>query len=93
MRRSRVWASRVEWTVAGQYWTHTEWDSKRAGRATDANLARFVRETVDSFKPGGVNARSGEVGGVPQVLVARVVSQCSGKVLATYAAVREVVSG
>lgn len=88
MGRSRMWSIRIEWTVAGQCWTHTEWDSKHCGRATNANLARFVREMVDSFKVGGANARTGALLGVPVVLAARVVSQRSGKVLATYSADR-----
>lgn len=86
MGRSRAWASRVEWTVAGQYWTHSEWVGKLYGRATDANLSRHVAAMVACYLPGGIMANQGRELGVPRVLAARVVSQRTGKVLATYAA-------
>jgi hypothetical protein len=88
MGRSRVWPYRIEWVVAGQRWSHTEWRVRPCqgcpgmGRPTDVNLAKEVRAVVDSFRPGGSNYRDGQA--VPTILSARVVDQRTGDVAATW---------
>jgi hypothetical protein len=90
MGRSRTWTYRVEWTVQGQAWTHTEWACRsrhggpRLGAPNDRKLAHLVEDVVASFGPDGPNRKAGLQFGLPVVLAARVVDQRTGEVVAEY---------
>ena len=60
--------------------TPAPWDTRRYGKPTEANLARFIQELESSTAPDGVNAHLG----VMQVSAARIVRQRDGKVLAIW---------
>lgn len=93
MARDRMWTYRVEMTVAGQRWTHSEWRVRSTrltgrghGKPTDANLACYVADMVASHLPGGANERCGRDLGIPDVRTARIIDQRTGEVVATYQA-------
>lgn len=62
------------------HWTPSEWRTRTMGKPTEANLAKEIAGLESSTAPGGVNAHVG----ISQVLAARVVSQRTGKTLATW---------
>ena len=61
------------------------WLVKDYGRATDENLAAWVRVTNRSFKSGGVNFHVSVAAGVEvHINWARIVEQATGEVVAEY---------
>jgi len=63
-------------------WTDCCWNSKYAGRPTEANLARWVEATEKSCLPGGVNEHIKPT----RILSAEIYDQFKGEVRATYKA-------
>lgn len=67
------------------YVTDCEWQTKFAGRPTDANLAKAIALYNETLKPGGVNEHVGESA---TCVYAEVRDQFNGNaVLATWKAV------
>ncbi len=58
------------------------WNSKRHGRPTDDNLARYVRITNESYLPGGCNEH---LNSAPH-WSARLIRQSNGQVVAEWTA-------
>jgi hypothetical protein len=81
MGRSITPTYRIEFRLAGSYWTPSGWNVKRDGRPTDERLAQYVADLEASTREGGVNAHLGE----QVVLSAKVVRQSSGEIVASYA--------
>lgn len=80
---------RVEFTVAGSYWTPSGWNVKRDGRPSEKALAAYVRTLEASTKPGGCNEHLGQT----VIRSASIVRQSNGMTVATYdAPVFEVVA-
>lgn len=81
MGRSVTPTYRIEFRIAGSYWTPSAWNVKRDGRPTEDRLAQYVNDLEASTREGGVNAHLGE----QVVLSAKVVRQSTGEVVASYA--------
>lgn len=58
------------------------WETKYAGRPSDATLAAHVKVAEAATLPGGVNAHLG----AERITTARVVRQSTGEVVATFTA-------
>lgn len=71
---------RVEIRVPGVRWTPASWPTRHAGRASDANLLKYVRETELSTRSGGCNAHLGET----VIQSAKIVNQSTGETVASY---------
>lgn len=80
MKKSTTPAFRIEWTVAGSYYTPTAWPTKHVGQPSNKTLAKHIAHFEGSCHPGGCNAHLG----IQMVLEAQVIRQSNGEVVATY---------
>jgi len=71
---------RVEFRIAGSYWTPSAWNVKRDGRPTDEKLATYVADLEASTREGGCNAHLGAT----VVFGATIVRQSDDEVVASY---------
>ena len=67
-------------TISRGYTTPTGWDTKHAGRPSDATLKAHVERFEASCQPGGVNSHIGPL----VVWSAKIIRQSTGEVIATY---------
>jgi hypothetical protein len=81
MGRTRAIRFVVNVTPVTGYQTPSEWQTKFAGRPSDANLAKWVALYHESLAPGGVNAHIGPSG---RLVAATVIDQHTGDVRARW---------
>jgi hypothetical protein len=80
MGRSTTPTFRCEMKISPGATTPTGWDTKHAGRPSDATLKAHVELFEASCLPGGVNAHIGRT----VVWSAKIIHQRSGETVATY---------
>lgn len=76
---------RVEVTQSVRFKVTMGWDTKSWGRASAANLEKWVKTYNKSFQPGGVCAHLSEPSGiVPHIYKAQIVRQSNNDIEYTY---------
>lgn len=80
MGRSTTPTFRCEMKISSGHCTPMGWDTKHAGRPSDATLKAHVEHFEASTKPGGVNDHIGAT----VVWSAKIIRQSTGETVATY---------